>query len=299
MMEDFIREIDIMAGLRHDNIQDLRGYCLTPEGPAIVSKYYARGSMADALRQGLSNDERRAELTWSRRLHMAVDVAAGLLYMHSYSPPILHRDLKAINCFLDEHYKALVGDFGLTKPMQDLARSVASSGTAANNPRWLAPELLTDTELGESHYTTKTDIYAFGMVLFELLTWREPFRNTGHWEIINKIGRGERPVIPPRLPGGSDNEIFAQGGVMEEYIQLMNRCWTQNPSERPEFEEIHPQLEKLLVKHVQNVRTAQRGDGGSGGGGANNFGNIGGGAPARRLVNGGIGANGELLALPR
>lgn len=293
MMEDFVREIDVMAGLRHDNIQDLRGYCITPDGPAIVSKYYARGSMADALRQGLSNPERRAELTWSRRLHMAVDVAAGLLYMHSYESPILHRDLKAINCFLDEHYRALVGDFGLTKPMQDRARCAASSGAAANNPRWLAPELLTDSELGESHYTTKTDIFAFGMVMFELITWREPFRNTGHWEIINKIGRGERPVIPARLPGGSDNEIFIQSGVMEEYVQLMNRCWAQNPAQRPEFEEIHPQLEKLLVKHVLATREDGPVNGGVGA-------NIGATGISNRLVNGGIGITGEpvRVALP-
>lgn len=297
MMEDFVREIDVMAGLRHDNIQDLRGYCITPDGPAIVSKYYARGSMADALRQGLSNPERRAELTWSRRLHMAVDVAAGLLYMHSYETPILHRDLKAINCFLDEHYRALVGDFGLTKPMQDRARSAASSGAAANNPRWLAPELLTDSELGESHYTTKTDIYAFGMVMFELLTWREPFRNTGHWEIINKIGKGERPVIPPRLPGGPDNEIFVQGGVMEEYVQLMNKCWAQDPAQRPEFEDIHPQLEKMLVRHVKSVRASREGGPVVGGVGAN----IGVTGVANRLVNGGIGITGEpvRLALPQ
>jgi ankyrin repeat protein/serine/threonine protein kinase len=292
MMEDFVREIDVMAGLRHDNIQDLRGYCITPDGPAIVSKYYARGSMADSLRQGLSNPERRAELTWTRRLHMAVDVAAGLLYMHSYETPILHRDLKAINCFLDEHYRALVGDFGLTKPMQDRARSAASSGAVANNPRWLAPELLTDTELGESHYTTKTDVYAFGMVMFELLTWREPFRNTGHWEIINKVGKGERPVIPPRLPGvANDNEIFIQGGVMEEYVQLMNRCWAQDPAARPEFEEIHPQLEKMLVQHIQNVRAIRERENGGGVGGNR----------AAGLVNGGISSTGEpvRMALPQ
>ncbi len=311
MMEDLVREVDVMAGLRHDNIQDLRGYCITPEGPAIVSKYYARGSMADALRQGLSNPERAAELTWSRRLHMALDVAAGLLYMHSYEQPILHRDLKAVNCFLDEHYRALVGDFGLTKPMQDRARYAASSGTGATNPRWMAPELLTDMELGESHYTTKSDIYAFGMVLFELLTWREPFRSTGHWEIINKIAKGERPVMPRlnMLPNTPDNEIFIQGGVFEEYIQLMNRCWAQNPATRPEFLEIHPQLEKMLVKHLQNVRESRNnGPGGGGGTSSGTGGGVGGivpnsGAASSRLVNGGLGMNGEpvsqRMALPK
>jgi ankyrin repeat protein/serine/threonine protein kinase len=297
MMEDFVREIDVMAGLRHDNIQDLRGYCITPDGPAIVSKYYAQGSMADALRQGLSNPERRAELTWSRRLRMAVDVAAGLLYMHSYDTPILHRDLKAVNCFLDEHYRALVGDFGLTKPMQDRARSAASSGAGATNPIWLAPELITDSELGESHYTTKTDIYAFGMVMFELLTWKVPFRNASYWEIINKIGRGERPVIPARLPEGPDHEVFIRDGIMEEYVRLMNRCWAQDPAQRPEFEEIHPQLEKMLLRHGRNVRVSREDGLVIGGVGAT----IGAHRVTNTRINGGIGINGEpvRMALPQ
>ena len=248
LVDDWMRELHVMAGLRHDHIQDLRGHCLTPEGPAIVSKYYARGSMADVLRQGLSNPERRGDLTWARRLQMAVDIAAGMMYLHAHSPAILHRDLKAINCFLDEHWRALVGDFGLTKQMQERNKAATSSG-AATNPRWLAPELLTDTEMGDSHYTTKTDVFAFGCTLYEMLTWKAPWWNTIHWEILNRVGRGERPALPARLPG-PDNEMFES---LPAFIDLMNRCWAQDPSKRPEFDEIHPFLEGILSRHMENM----------------------------------------------
>lgn len=248
LLDAWMRELHVMAGLRHDNIQDLRGYCMTPEGPAIVSKYYARGSMADVLKQGLSNPKRRAELTWARRLQMAVDVAAGIMYLHSHSPAILHRDLKAINCFLDEHWRALVGDFGLTKQMHERNKAAISSG-GVTNPRWMAPELLTDTEMGESHYTTKTDVYAFGCTMYEMLTWRAPWGSATHWEILNRMGKVERPLLPGRLPG-PDNEQFEE---LPALISLMKQCWAQDPEQRPEFYEIHPELENMLARHLERM----------------------------------------------
>ena len=271
VLDDFRRELHVMAGLRHDNIQDLRGLCFTPEGPAIVSKYYARGSMANVLQQGLRSAECCAELTWKRRLQMALDVAAGMLYMHSQSPPVIHRDLKAVNCFIDEHWKALVGDFGLTKQMHDQAISTSTS-SAATNPRWMAPELMADSDnMGESVYTTKTDVYAFGMVLYETLTWKAPFAVDGRgWEIVNKVARGERPSLPKRLPCAPGEDAFAG---LPEFLELMKKCWAQDPAERPEFEQIHAQLEVMIAKYgLPSVPTSAPsasavGAGGGGGGG--------------------------------
>lgn len=131
----FVRELAVMARMRFENIQDLNGFCEHPEhGLVLVSKYYARGSLAAVLKDGLRKPRCAEQLHWSRRLRLAHDIAKGLSYMHGQNPPIIHRDLKAINCFIDDAWKAVVGDFGLTREAasSDPNRMAQSSGPAAN-----------------------------------------------------------------------------------------------------------------------------------------------------------------------
>jgi ankyrin repeat protein len=266
-VEDFKRELMVMERMRHRNIQELRGYVMTDVGPGLVSEYYARGSLVDVLkrasRRGNSTRTTAERITWVRLIGFAVDVAAGMLHMHNQRPaPIVHRDLKASNCFVDEHWRVLVGDFGMTQifgGFQDQKGSV--SNVELQNPRWLAPELMGGVSAVNdgAAYTTATDVYSFGMLMYELLTWHAPWPTTTTWAIRNRVGQGLRPPLPTvdAVPA-PDTPEFESSGHLQRFIGLMERCWAQNPDMRPAFREIHSALEKILDEVYAELRAPKK-----------------------------------------
>jgi ankyrin repeat protein len=215
--EQFLTEVEAMADLRHDNIQAIRGYCILPEGRAIVSAYYDRGSLVNILSKARNNLAIAKELSWSRRLRMAIDVAKALMAMHNRVPPRIHCDLKAANCFVDSQWNAYIGDFGFTRAVW------SSISLGPTNPRWLSPEINLNASFTES-----SDVYAFGMLLWELMTWQPPYGRTPAAAIYNLVAAGVRPDIPPvsDLPGDpDDNRTFFESGAMTMYLNIMKSCW--------------------------------------------------------------------------
>lgn len=118
-----------------------------------------------------------------------------------------------------------VADFNLSKITINAASSSAGNGTLANNnPRWLAPEVLKGGKA-----TVASDIYAFGIVLWELMTWRLPWEREESYRILYLVMEGDRPAVLPaaELPGG--------GGFpgLGAYVALMQSCWEQDARRRP------------------------------------------------------------------
>ncbi|KAK2982844.1 hypothetical protein RJ640_021334 [Escallonia rubra] len=159
---EFENEVDCLSKIQHQNIVSLLGYCIHGKMRFLAYEMMHSGS----LESQLHGPSRGSALTWHLRMKVALDVARGLEYLHERcNPPLIHRDIKSSNILLDSNFNAKLSDFGLaiTGGIQNRNRKL--SGTLG----YVAPEYLLDGRL-----TDKSDVYAFGVVLLELLMGRKP-----------------------------------------------------------------------------------------------------------------------------
>jgi serine/threonine protein kinase len=232
---EFRRECWIMTGLEHPNIVGLKGLCMDPL--CLVTEYLPHGNLFDFLHSDVTFD-------WTLRLKIAMDIAAGMEFLHSSTPPIIHRDLKSPNILLKSLEAkspavAKVADFGLSGLEHTL------TGQPIQNPVWLAPEILSGEE-----FTVQSDVYAFGIILWELLT-RENFFGeiTFMTALEDKVKAGERPPIPD--------------DCLPPYAKLIEDCWANDISRRPSFEEIARRLLHMSETKIPTVVKIQYSPGNS------------------------------------
>ncbi|KAG6582963.1 TKL protein kinase [Phytophthora cinnamomi] len=162
-VHEFALEIELNAHLQHPNIGAFIGVAWSSlNNLTMVIEYFPLGDLQSYLRKNSDL------LSWARdKIHMAVGVARALEYLHAYSPPIIHRDLKSKNILLTKLLEAKVIDFGVSRGRLDNTMT-AGVGT----PYWTAPEILEG-----KRYTEQADIYSFGVVLSELDTCKIPFHD--------------------------------------------------------------------------------------------------------------------------
>ncbi|KAK9924377.1 hypothetical protein M0R45_032747 [Rubus argutus] len=158
--KEFLAELNVLTRVHHMNLVRLIGYCV--EGSLfLVYEYIENGNLSQHLR-GTERDP----IPWSNRVQIALDSARGLEYIHEHTVPVyIHRDIKSANILIDKNYRAKVADFGLTKLTEGGSTSIPTRlvGTFGYMP----PEY----QYGE--VSPKVDVYAFGVVLFELISAME------------------------------------------------------------------------------------------------------------------------------
>ncbi|XP_030546843.1 probable receptor-like protein kinase At1g80640 isoform X2 [Rhodamnia argentea] len=158
---EFENEVNWLSKIQHQNVVTLLGYCIHGQTRYLVYEMMQNGS----LETQLHGPTHGSALTWHLRMKIAVDAARGLEFLHERcNPPVVHRDLKSSNILLDSDFNAKISDFGLAVSAQS-TNNVKISGTVG----YLAPEYLLNGKL-----TDKSDVYAFGIVLLELLMGRKP-----------------------------------------------------------------------------------------------------------------------------
>lgn len=227
--EELRKEIWVMSGLSHPNIVAMLGYCTTP--PCIVSEFVPEGNLL-----ALILDQTKA-LTIGMVLRIATDIAKALSFLHTeLSPPMIHNDLKSLNVLLQSKDEtapiiAKLTDFGMSRRAA-WGKSLDADGV---NPRWIAPEVL----LGQA-FTPKADIYAFGIIIWELVS-RKMFMGDEKFmfTVRDKIVAGERPPIPLDCP--------------VKLQSLIDRCWSQKPDDRPDISDCRSVLEGLLGKKNRSL----------------------------------------------
>ncbi|KAJ4703970.1 putative Receptor protein kinase [Melia azedarach] len=232
--KEFLAELKVLTHVHHLNLVRLIGYCV--EGSLfLVYEYIENGNLNQHLR-GLGKDP----LPWSARMQIALDSARGLEYIHEHTVPVyIHRDIKSANILIDKNFRAKVADFGLTKLTEFDSASVHTRlvGTFGYMP----PEY---AQYGE--VSPKIDVYAFGVVLCELISAKEAVVKTNETitestglvalfeDILHQPDPREdlRKLVDPRL---GDNYPFDS---VRKMAQLARACTQENPQLRPSMRAI-------------------------------------------------------------
>ncbi|CAA6672843.1 unnamed protein product [Spirodela intermedia] len=234
--KEFQAEAQILTRVHHRNLVSFLGYCNEPDSFALVYEFMAHGNLAMHLSDKLNND-----LSWSRRLRIAIEVAQGLEYLHIFcKPPIVHRDVKTANILLNLNLEAKLADFGMSKFFRD-ENSVYISTAIVGTPGYLDPEYCQTSKL-----TEKSDVYSFGIVLLELITGKPPITrgleksSTISW-VQSNIQRGDiTEIVDKRLGGKYDtNSIW-------KALEVALLCTMPNSTQRPSMSAVVTQLKDCL-----------------------------------------------------
>jgi serine/threonine protein kinase len=269
-LELFRRELAVVHLLAHPNVVQFLG-AVTLDAPlCIVTELLRAGSLADALdARGPANPP-----PLGRAVAWALDCARGMRYLHERRPTaVIHRDLKPANLLLDDTGRLKIGDFGLSKATISLRTASAGGGgsggsgdgggaAAAALPvvsrqtcgSWLytAPEVVR----GEP-YTARVDVFAFAMILFELLTGEIPYQGVSEQAATDALAAGRRPRVE-RLGGGG-------GGALPGALPaLVERCWAAAPHARPAFADVADALHGVATTLPASAFVDLRGGGGGG-----------------------------------
>jgi hypothetical protein len=200
----FISEVSTIGRLRHRNLVQLLGWCRRETDLLLVYELMPNGSLDNHL-----FDEPKSVLSWEQRFKIIKGLASGLLYLHEgWEKVVVHRDIKAGNVLLDSEFNARLSDFGLAKLYErgSNPRTTRVVGTLG----YMAPEL-TRT----SKPTTRSDMFAFGVLLLEVICGRRPINHTASSEelmllvdcVWEKWAVGAvLDVVDPRMDGKFDED---------------------------------------------------------------------------------------------
>ncbi|XP_015113864.1 raf homolog serine/threonine-protein kinase Raf [Diachasma alloeum] len=224
-LQAFKNEVAVLRKTRHVNILLFMG-CVSKPQLAIVTQW-CEGS---SLYKHLHVFESKFELL--TLIEIGRQTAQGMDYLHAKN--IIHRDLKSNNIFLHDDLTVKIGDFGLAT-----AKTRWSGTQQSNQPTgsilWMAPEVIRMDE--KNPYSFQSDVYAFGVVLFELLAGQLPYSNINNKDqILYKVGRG---YLKPDL-----NKL--RSDTPKVLKRLTEECIKFSRDERPIFRQIHGNLEGLI-----------------------------------------------------
>lgn len=236
--QQFQTEVEIISMAAHRNLLRLYGFCTTPNERLLVYPFMSNGSVSSQLQLKKPNGE--PALNSKMRKHIALGAAKGLAYLHEQcNPKIIHRDVKADNILLDDEFEAVVGDFGLAKPVdfKNTHITTAVRGTLGH----IAPEYMSTGKSSE-----KTDVYGYGITLLQLITGQGAVnlsRLSDNDDVmlldwVKKLVREDRVevMVDPNLKEYDIEDI-------KELLRVALLCTQNSPAARPKMSEVVLMLE--------------------------------------------------------
>ncbi|XP_010438298.1 PREDICTED: probable LRR receptor-like serine/threonine-protein kinase At4g29180 [Camelina sativa] len=235
-------EAELLLTVHHRNLASFVGYCDDDRSMALIYEYMANGNLQDYL-----SSENAEDLSWEKRLHIAIDSAQGLEYLHDgCRPPIVHRDVKTANILLNDNLEAKIADFGLSKvfPEDDLSHAVT---TVMGTPGYIDPEHYRTFVLNE-----KSDVFSFGIVLLELITGQRAIIKTEEGDNISVVdyvwpffeARELDGIVDPLLRGD-----FSEDSAWK-FVEVAMSCVRERGSSRPTMNQIVTELKQCLAAEL-------------------------------------------------
>ncbi|XP_049509184.1 inactive tyrosine-protein kinase 7 [Panthera uncia] len=216
---DFRREFEMFGKLNHANVVRLLGLCREAEPHYMVLEYVDLGDLKQFLRISQSKDEKLKSqpLSTKQKVSLCTQVALGM--EHLSNNRFVHKDLAARNCLVSAQRQVKVSALGLSK---DVYNSEYYHFRQAWVPlRWMSPEAIL-----EGDFSTKSDVWAFGVLMWEVFTHGEmPHGGQADDEVLADLQAGKARLPQPE-------------GCPSKLYRLMQRCWALSPKDRPSFSEI-------------------------------------------------------------
>ena len=217
--KSFKDELQIIEKVNYPTILSFYGYITVPPY-SIITEFMPNKSLDYYIKRAYRGE---TDSCWNitNKIIIIIGICLGMRYLHSLN--ISHRDLKPGNVLLDENFYPRICDFGQSK------YAAQSMSTFVGTPAFQAPEI------GSSKFDRKADIFSFAMTLYSILYDTIPFQEINNpYEIYEKIShKGERPSLM--------NDV-----VSKEMNKLIEKCWKENPKERPDFDDILKQFITIL-----------------------------------------------------
>ncbi|XP_037650909.1 protein tyrosine kinase 2aa isoform X12 [Sebastes umbrosus] len=215
--EKFLQEALTMRQFDHPNIVKLIG--VITENPVwIIMELCTLGELRSFLQV------RKYNLDLASLILFAYQLSTALAYLESKR--FVHRDIAARNVLVSSVDCVMLGDFGLSRYMEDSSYYKASKGKLPI--KWMAPE-----SINFRRFTSASDVWMFGVCMWEILMYGiKPFQGVKNNDVIGRIENGERLAMPPQCP--------------PTLYSLMTKCWSYDPSKRPRFTELKTQLSTIL-----------------------------------------------------
>ena len=271
-IERFLLEMNLIGTLKHPNIVQCLGVVWEAASGGILFELCRHGALDEFMRthhethllswrkqaarhlqkKGLGSaptekDNAISSLVFrglGLKTVWALGIAKGCDFLHTRSPPIIHRDLKCSNILVNNDFTAKISDFGESRMTETDANTMTTVGT----PYFMAPEVFDDDQ---RIYSVEVDIYSFGVLLLEIVHdgyIEQAFNGMGAMMAMSQISRGWRPDLTSvRI---EDRELAA----------VIERCWHQDPLARPSFKELITFFERRAM--MLEMETERGGEGG-------------------------------------
>ncbi|XP_043979620.1 insulin-like growth factor 1a receptor [Gambusia affinis] len=230
---EFLNEASVMKEFNCHHVVRLLGVVSQGQPTLVIMELMTRGDLKSHLRS-LRNENTTSQVLppLKKMIQMTGEIADGMAYLNANK--FVHRDLAARNCMVTEDFTVKIGDFGMTRDIYE-TDYYRKGGKGLLPVRWMSPESLKD-----GVFTTMSDVWSFGVVLWEIATLAEqPYQGMSNEQVLRFVMEGGLLDKPDNCP--------------DMLFELMRMCWQYNPKMRPSFLEIISSIKGDLDPHFQEV----------------------------------------------
>uniref|UniRef100_A0A8C4WS54 Tyrosine-protein kinase receptor n=1 Tax=Gopherus evgoodei TaxID=1825980 RepID=A0A8C4WS54_9SAUR len=232
---EFLNEASVMKAFKCHHVVRLLGVVSQGQPALVIMELMTRGDLKSYLRSLRPDAENNPGLpppSLKNMIQMAGEIADGMAYLNAKK--FVHRDLAARNCMVSEDFTVKIGDFGMTRDIYE-TDYYRKGGKGLLPVRWMSPEALKD-----GIFNTHSDVWSFGVVLWEIATLAEqPYQGLSNEQVLRFV---------------MDNGILKRPeNCPEKLHELMSWCWQQNPRQRPSFTQLLESIKDDMDPTFRNI----------------------------------------------